>query len=103
MRNLLQTETKGYYSESQGFTRDPKISKRYKKIIEYYEANPERVITHETITNETPKGVIDNEEYLKILYYNDIVLYQDEALRDRLRNLLNSDIVRKNRRLRMAG
>lgn len=98
MRNSFKTEIKGYYTKSKGFSRDKKILERYRRIIEYYEANPERVIT-----NETPRGVVDNETCLKLLYYNDIVLYQDESLRDKLRDLLNSDIVRKNRRLRMAS
>ncbi len=72
-----------FYKESQG-KNDKNILERYDVMVGYYEKNPERII--------------DNEKTLSTLYGNDMVLMQDEPLRERLLKLLNLDFVKEHRR-----
>jgi hypothetical protein len=72
-----------WYSESQGISRDKEILAKYEIIIKYFEANPQRIQ--------------DNEETLRLLYYNDIILNQNENLNNRLIKMLNSESAKRAR------
>lgn len=83
IKSAIQRQENEYYIESQGAWRDQEILGRYQVMINYFAENPERIF--------------DNEKTLSTLYYNDVILAQDENLRSRLLGLLNLDLVKKQR------
>lgn len=72
-----------WYSESQGKERDGEIRSRYSVMIAYFFRNPIRA------ANSV------NEERLRLLYHNDVVLAKDSTLRETLlrKKILNSQEV----------